>query len=278
MSHSRRWLLRAIIVSSALTAIAAPTLVATPHAAAVPAPAAVPNRVLSMTFNDVTFAGSKTRFVNGGTAALSIALATINGGTIREGVGRARSANKAVRTPVFNPTADGPRAVIRVVDRVGVDNLNPGGGSFTFGADFVRDANSERARSNDNGDNLIQRGLFDNRSQYKIQVDHGRLSCRIKGGQGVVTVTSPVPISAGRWYRARCTRAGTTVTLIVTRWTASGGAVSAATKRSGVIGSLTPVASTVPLSIGGKLAANGRVLDTTDQFNGRIDNSIVHIG
>jgi hypothetical protein len=277
MSHSARWLHRATVVCSAWAAIVASGLVAVQPAVSAPGPLA-DKRVLSMTFNDVVFKGTSTRFINAGTATLSISVASLSGGTIRERTGRLSPAtNKAVRMPGFNPDATGPRAVIRVVDRTGPDNLNPGTGAFIFGADFMRDATSESAGSSDNGDNLIQRGLFGGASQYKIQIDHGEVSCRIKGTQGIVDVISPVAISAGRWYRVRCSRSGTTVSLAVSRWTAAGVSVTTNTSSTGPTGSLTPPTSTVPLSIGGKLRANGSVLETTDQFNGRIDNTILQI-
>jgi hypothetical protein len=59
----------------------------------------------------------------------------------------------------------------------------PGSRDFEFGAGFSLDTKSTGDHA-DNGDNLIQRGLFGDKAQYKIQVDKGKVSCRIKGSGG----------------------------------------------------------------------------------------------
>jgi hypothetical protein len=274
MSHAVRCTLRAFVGSIAVAALFGAGVWSPPAGAEVAASAA-PDRVLHLMFNDDLSAKSP-HFANTGTANLQSSLATRSGGTIRPAAGRvAPRTNSAIRTPAFDARVDGPRAVVKVVDPGGADDLDPGTGGFTFGADFTLNARSEKAGSGDNGNNLIQRGLFGNVSQYKIQIDHERVTCRIKGSSGVVEVTSPVTITAGRWYRAWCSRSGSSVTIAVTRWSESGAAITSSSSSSGATGRLTPASQRVPLSIGGKLTADGAVLDSSDQFNGRIDNAIL---
>jgi hypothetical protein len=274
MSH--RWSLRAAVGTALLATATTGTVVApTAGSAATTAPSP---RVLQLTFNDDNLTSKTPHFVNAGSANLSVSLVSKAGGALRSAKGRLSPAtNTAVRTPAFAPGANGPRAVIKVVDRTGTDALNPGTGAFTFGADFARNAASERAGTSDNGDNLMQRGLFGHRSQYKLQLDHGRATCRVKGAAGAVAVSSPVAITAGRWYRLRCTRSGSTVTLSVSRWSAKGVATTSTSSVKGPTGDLSPTSATMPLSIGGKLDAAGGILVDTDQFNGRIDNVLLQI-
>jgi len=240
--------------------------------------AGLPTNVLRLNFNTADYSGTQPKFPNVGAAQLAISVATADGGSIRKAKARVKHRiNKAIRTPRHDPTADAPRAVVRVVDRQGADDLNPGTGRFTFGADFVLAPVSEThtAASTDNGNNLVQRGLFNQVSQYKIQLDGTVVSCRIKGSAGIALVTSSMQIATGRWYRVRCERDENLVTLSVTRWRPNGTPVTASSVVSVRTGDLSPAVSTVPLSIGGKLNNAGEVLLNTDQFNGRIDNVLL---
>jgi len=82
-------------------------------------------------------------------------------------------------------------------------------------------------------------------------------------------------VARGRWYRLACARDGAVVTLTVTSWSAAGVAQVVTTRASGPTGDLSPSAPTVPLSVGGKLRADGTPAPATDQFNGRIDNVVM---
>jgi hypothetical protein len=123
-------------------------------------------------------------------------VAARHGGTLGEGAGRdGAGSNRAVRFPAHSAATDAPRAVVRVVPE-GPDALDPGTGRFESGADVVLDATSESGAvgSTDNGDNLVQRGLFDDLSQYKVQLDARRPSCRVKGSAGTVFVTASMSV------------------------------------------------------------------------------------
>lgn len=203
---------------------------------------------------------------NFGSVALSVEVRSRNGGTIdgTTGSGGGRSA----AFPAFKAN-NPPQAVLTVVDGQGADDLSPGNADFQFGADFSLHGRSQGS-SSDNGNNLIQRGLFGAGMQYKIQVDGNRPLCRVKGSGGVVEVKSSRPVASDAWFRATCIRRGHEVQLRVVRlkdgetWT---------DRESGRTGSLVPSSASLPLSIGGKVRNTGEIIGgDADQFNGRIDN------
>ena len=118
-----------------------------------------------------------------------------------------------VQTPAF--AASSPKfAILAVFNKGSDDLLSPGDRDFIFGADFSINPVTTGALVDD-GDNLVARGLFESAGQYKLQVDNGKLSCRVAGLRGEVFMKSPVQLEPGEWYRARCLREGDTVTLAV---------------------------------------------------------------
>jgi hypothetical protein len=176
----------------------------------------------------------------------------------------------AAGLPPFPP----PQAVLTVVDAQGVDDLSPGNADFRFGADFRLDGRSQGS-SSDNGNNLIQRGLFGAKMQYKLQVDGNRPLCRLKGTGGVVEVRSSRKVPSEAWHSAICIRRGQEVLLHVVRL---GDGKKWTYRASGRTGSLVPSSSSVPLSIGGKVHDSGQIMGSSaDQFNGRIDNAFLQV-
>lgn len=236
---------------------------------------------LRLGFNEpVGRGGVFANLQNDGAARLAVSIASLEGGQVT----RARSrlggaANGAARMPRLDPSPDAARAVVRVRDTRGADNLDPGSERFVFGADFRLDdrSNDVSPGSVDNGDDLVQRGLYAAASQYKLQLDHRRATCRVSGAQGALSVTARQVIDSRTWYRVRCERAGSTLTLRLTRFSDDG---SRTWRRSatGPTGSLRPESRRVPLSVGGKLGADGQVVESADQFNGRIDNVVLVVG
>lgn len=189
-----------------------------------------------------------------------------------------RSAGYAARFPRHSPSATAPAAVVRIRNAGPADGLDPGTGRFTFAADVKLDTLTATAGSADDGDNVVQRGLYGDVSQYKIQVDHGRPMCRIKGRSGTVEVRSPVVVQPWRWYRLTCVRDGGRVTLSVTSWASDGTPTTTSTARDGATGSMRPASSGVPLSVGGKLSASGGIVASADQLSGLVDNVRLHLG
>jgi hypothetical protein len=236
-------------------------------AGVVPAHAAVP--VIRITFDG----GSS------GSAPVAVSIARSGGGTVST-MSDKPWLGRTGRTPSFDPDPGAPRGVLKVAATSG-DPLSPGSQTFTFGADVLLDAGTtgvHRTGSTDNGDNVVQRGLYGQQSQYKIQVDGRRPSCRVKGRGGAVTVWSTTTLAAGTWYGLRCTRSGKTVSLQVRRYSSTGAVVSTTTtKRRGATGSVSAPRS-VPISVGGKLTSDGQVAHDSDQFNGRVDNVVLSIG
>jgi hypothetical protein len=126
----------------------------------------------------------------------------------------------------------------------------------------------------DNGNNLVQRGLGDDLSQYKVQVDHRRVSCRVAGDLGAVEPKSRMKVEPGHWYSVTCARVGRTVTLVV-RSLAGHQADRVALR--GDTGSVTASGST-PLAVGGKVTDEGRVIRlNSDQFNGLVDDVFLEV-
>jgi hypothetical protein len=171
------------------------------------------------------------------------------------------------------------------------DDLAPGTGDLTFGADVVFPSLPADAVTTDNGNNVIQRGLAGG-DQYKIQVDSSgdklfRAGCDVQDqGRTATSVINPTTLTAGHWYRLRCarTRAGGSDQLVLTVTDLStGSAVSSATAKGVVLSDLDyPTATSakpIPVSIGAKLYNTGAISTAAvDQFNGQIDNGWISIG
>jgi hypothetical protein len=214
---------------------------------------------------------------------------------------------RSIDLPKFNGEETGPRAVVKVVDNNpdNGDALSPGKDDFVFGADFNLDElNSDPKDSDDNGNNVIQRGLHGSGHQYKIQVDKVSevwkpsctLSqcdgkdcedpCKVKQEQDdAVCVTANDSIKDSRWYRVTCIRKGTTLKLVVRPYVnrVLQDPISTGEEKNIPDIDLTwpapgPGKLGVPMSIGGKLKADGEIVDkSSDQFNGFIDNAFLTI-
>jgi hypothetical protein len=218
-----------------------------------------------------------TSITNSGTGDFDIDVVTQDGGAVEPGETAAGDTG-GLRTPAFEDSPESPKAILKVTNAGDTDELNPGTDDFTIGADINVDPASESdvAANGDNGNNVMQRGLFEG-SQYKLQIDHEAASCRVKGAEGELTVKSSVEIEDSHWYRLRCTRSGDEVTFAVTDMEADNPELSE-DESSGPTGSLDPLDASLPLSIGGKLNAEGGIVEeSTDQFNGLIDNVVLDI-
>lgn len=225
-------------------------------------------RAMMLRFRTDAPRGSRVgSFANTGHAPLRVDVVTFGDGKVT--TDRAPGGRPAVSFPAFDK-ADPGYAIMRVVNIGDHDVLRPDEQDFTFGADFVLDEKSDGS-SSDNGDNLVQRGLYESPSQYKIQVDHGRVSCGVRGMTGDVLVTVHRRVQPGQWYRATCTRTSDTVTLEVERLASDGEALSwGSEEETAALGPVILPRDT-PLSVGGKLAEDGSMFPaSTDQFNGSV--------
>jgi hypothetical protein len=220
---------------------------------------------------------------NDGDGAVSASVVTASGGTLTSVASRPKQ-GRAVRFPAFDPGAYGRRAVVKIVNRTTTDVLAPRRRDFAWSAAFKVDADSAEhtSTSRDNGDNLFQRGLY-NDTQFKLDVDKHRPGCRLRGStgdSGAVRVVSPVIVSANRWYRATCTRSGNKLTITLARFNSYGRVDRSwsrtATSKAG-FGSITWRNIHTPVSVGGKLTPRGTLTRSSDQFNGVVDNPALRI-
>jgi len=195
------------------------------------------------------------------------------GGQVTPGPDRSSSGH-SLRMERFRADQPAHPAVVVLRPAPGAhDHTDPGHSDFAFGADFVLDAETG-VSATDNGDNLVQRGLFGEGPQYKVQLDGGHPSCRVSGAQGAVTVRATAAVEPGQWYRVRCRRVGDTVTLRVSSSATAVREVREYTA-SGRTGTLSYGGHAPPFSIGGKVDADGDVLaGDSDQFNGLVDDVV----
>jgi hypothetical protein len=227
---------------------------------------------------------------NVGEPDIKVSVVAKNGGQVLVASGRPGH-GQAIDLPSHNGAESGARAVLKVVDNDLADGhaLSPGTANFTFGADFKLDATSA-STAFDDGNNLIQRGLKGSSAQYKIQIDGTaagpRPSCNIEqkvsaAETRIALVVSKAVVEVNRWYRVRCNRQGALLNLVVTPYNADGTAqlaVTTTTSNIPVINLTWAVsAPVVPMSIGGKLLADGTIASQSDQFNGLIDNAVLTV-
>ncbi|HET7735749.1 MAG TPA: hypothetical protein VFK52_07225 [Nocardioidaceae bacterium] len=205
-----------------------------------------------------------------GRAKVAVDVARLHDGALGTAKGNpALGDQQAVDFPVFTVDARYPRAIVRVVNTSGRDQLSPGNADFRFGADFLIDRKSAGATA-DNGDNLVQRGLSSDPVMFKLEIDRDRPTCLVRGRDGVVVVRTADFIQPGWWYRADCHRTEDAVTLTLTEFAPDGSVTTTVTSSRGRTGPLDVVGTATPLSVGGKLARNGGPIESaTDQFNGR---------
>ncbi|CUR55122.1 exported hypothetical protein [metagenome] len=215
-------------------------------------------------------------FTESGSATTSIEQATYEDGAVDVVPGR--NDELALRFPAFEKRDPYPRAVLAVTAQGATDELSPGTHDFLIGADFKLDQRST-GRADDNGNNLIQRGLSSDPSLYKLEVDKSmRPSCTLRGGSGTVTLRSDTTVVPDVWYRVRCERVGNSVVVSVGRIQSDGLVEPATRTLEGLIGPIVMDDRFTPISIGGKVAHNGQLIaSATDQFNGLIMNPVAYI-
>lgn len=196
-----------------------------------------------------------------------------------------REGGAALRLPAHVPgaRADGaggqPLAAVSVspISRVPPHPLDPGAQPFSVGASFRLDETAGRSEM-DSGDNLVQRGSFDDPAQFKLQVDGRQPSCRVVGDEGGLLVRSDTEARADTWYDVRCTRTDSGLELVVTEHAEDGDPTTRTFTAEGPTGDLSGLDPGVPLSVGGKLTTTGLLVrQDTDQFNGVVDDVVLDI-
>jgi len=199
-----------------------------------------------------------------GDTAVDVGVVDLDGGRVRTVAGPGLGLPLAMGFPAYGD-ATYPRAVVSMTPTSG-QALSPGASDFKYGAVFRLDGTSS-GDTVDNGDNLFQRGLYFEDSLYKLQLDHGRPACMVKGSAGRVVAKLDDKVTPDRWYRATCARVGDQVSVAVTPYD---GGETVRNESSGDIGTLS-FPSSRPASIGGKLNASGGMVErASDQFNGAV--------
>ena len=226
---------------------------------------APPDPQLLLTFDDQEPGSAVGRDIQGeGSAAAEVSLLGL--GKQKAAFGKGRQGSIALRMPAYSGTAGGSFSALRIEPE---EWLSPGLSDFTFGADIKLDALSN-GTAIDNGDNVMQRGLYADAAQYKIQVDKHHASCVVRGADGAVVVKSKALLNPSKWYRLTCHRSDKTVKLMVQDLDSI--QQPEATEKTGPIGSLDMIGSE-PLSVGAKIGDDGEIIgSSTDQFNGWLDN------
>jgi hypothetical protein len=224
-----------------------------------------PDPQLLLTFDDQEPGSAAGRDIQGeGSAAAEISLLTL--GKQKATFVKGHQGGIALRMPAYSGETGGSFNALRIEPE---EWLSPGLSNFNFGADVRLDALSN-GTAIDNGDNVMQRGLYADAAQYKIQVDKHHPSCVVRGADGAVVVKSKVLLNPSKWYRLTCFRADKTVKLTVQDL--DGNQQPDVIEKTGPIGSLDMIGSE-PLSVGAKIGDDGEIIgSSTDQFNGWIDN------
>jgi hypothetical protein len=195
-------------------------------------------------------------------------------------IGRVTSGDgsRGLRFPHFKQDEEAPRMVLVVQpEEMSAASVDPtSDGDFTFGADVKLDRDAGSGKF-DNGDNVLQRGLFADPSQYKLQVDKRVPSCTVKSPLARAFVKAPEAMQPG-WYRIVCDYHAGSLTVSVSRMQDHevGEPVQATVTEN--LGPLVFNPAT-PLVIGGKVGSNGLpIKNQPDQFNGALDNIFVAPG
>lgn len=151
-----------------------------------------------------------------------------------------------------------------------LDPFEPGSSDFSFGADFMQDKVEEGVPPED-GSNLLQRGLYSQPSQFKLEVDQGRPGCRVAGSAGDVQVRVGEAIAPATWYRVSCRRTLDGVEIQLESISDDGSTtLIESVFQGGTTGHLS-WDDPSPLALGGKLNPDGDIAASApDQFNGAV--------
>ncbi|MBG0826671.1 hypothetical protein HS041_02635 [Planomonospora sp. ID67723] len=163
------------------------------------------------------------------------------------------------------PAAPCPQAVVRPSSSQALMPRD-GTGRFSFGADLRLTAEPPPTA----GMNVWQFGLAGaGHSQWKLQVDQGRPSCRWSDGTGTVLLPAHgYRLAVGRWHRLRCARLSPVLFEIRVLDPVTGAAIVPPTRAITRLGPILPKGSAL---VGGKRVDAGHHDEQTDQFHGDLD-------
>jgi hypothetical protein len=161
-----------------------------------------------------------------------------------------------------------PQGIVRPVTSITLVAGDEGAGRFVYGADI----RLTQPPSPDAGQNVFQFGAAAaGLSQWKLQVDYGRPSCRWSDGAQVVLLPAGpegFQLTVGQWYRVTCSRKAHRLFEIRVEDPVTGGQVVAPQHRNVPMSAILPSGSVV---IGGKRVNAAQTDVDTDQFHGDLD-------
>lgn len=198
----------------------------------------------------------------------------VNGGSVTaqdDGAAADRQAGLFLRFPAgqcTEPTGC-PQALVETTRPV-----NPGAGGtapFRFGARVQLQGEPGEA-----GENVLERGrAVAGTSQWKLQVDHGRASCRWSDGTTVLLLPDDadgeLPLAQNRWYAVECERQAGGVFTVTVFDAATGRAEGRFAKTVPAMGAILPEG---PVTVGAKKLGGPDA--QTDQFRGDLDDIWFH--
>lgn len=169
------------------------------------------------------------------------------------------------------PTAPCPQAILQPTAGITLVPADGGTGRFVFGADIRLTA----APSPLAGMNVFQFGSAGTGlSQWKLQVDQGRPSCRWSDGTRTVLLPAGDPdfrFALGRWYRVTCIRLSPVRFQIRVDDPRTGIQVLPPAGATGQLDAILPSGAVV---IGGKRIRPAQSDVDTDQFHGDLDDIV----
>jgi hypothetical protein len=190
------------------------------------------------------------------------AIETGGGGSVTSVTGPRR--DRFLRFPAGScPVAPCPQGIVRPSSGA---SLAPGDAAFSFGADIRLTEPAPTVA----GMNVFQFGAAGaGLSQWKLQVDSGRPSCRWSDGTAVVLLPVDLTLTPGTWYRVRCTRLGPSLFETRVSNPTTGRPVVPPARQTLAVGPIVPAGSPV---IAGKRINPAQSDVDTDQFHGDLDD------
>ncbi|XVV13871.1 hypothetical protein ACQP2X_05825 [Actinoplanes sp. CA-131856] len=204
---------------------------------------------------------SPTQVADSSGNGLHGAVLTGGGGTLTS---ETEGGNRFLRFPGGHcTTAPCPQAIVRPSSTV---TLAPGDGRFVYGADIrLTEPPSPGA-----GMNVFQFGAAGaGISQWKLQVDYGRPSCRWSDGTEFVLLPAGVDLTVGRWFRVTCIRLSPVLFQIRVHDAVTGKQVTPPRQQTAPLADILPSGNVV---IGGKRISATQTDVDTDQFHGDLDD------